>query len=937
MKKKVRFKTVKIVAFMLLLSLATLVAYTKLAPSEPEIVVEHEHSFSEEWAVTIPSTETEEGEESNVCDECGETVTRPLEKLHVHSYAGDWTVKVAPTMKKAGSETNVCIGCGKVSSRAIPKLAIKNVLLTGQPAITTYFTGEYFNSYGVKLTAVLENGETTLITDYKIKTSDPLTASMSYAIIEYGEFTVKIPITVSSAILASVSDIASLPDGKFVYANGVCIGNVTLENGEKAFLLKHFAEDDIVMLKNAKYDYKVGDKLRFYATVASDETGKHLVFSPANTNPAAAIESSGNLINVKLNDTKNITNFSQLNEALSGTNAEQYSHLTFDGVFYITKMGDYYAIHFNSAATSADDIKAEDGKYVLISPENINDSMLKDRLDFAGNDFPGVPVSGKINAAYVCCDANNYYLSVIEEDWIRVDYYREGHEHLTEIAYAFYYQLPQVDYDQYNTRRNINPTPEDATAQQRIYLDCSSYVNAVYYNAFGVNILPYTISEKSANTANYTTYARENPGAVDVIGYWESADYPDKADQKALLKSLLNQLQVGDVIVYRKASSGHALIYVGDGKILHCMNTGSYTHNGENPLNAYDSISLDSIGFETTENLFENDYASRYLFKYVNFSILRPMNRGLTLTEQAQKRMTIPSLSIEKTVDVTMYSAVYAGDVLTYTITLKNNAATALDGVTLSEFVPAGTEFVSASEGVTHNEGAIGWSGTVNGKATVTLSFSVRVTATATGALIESNAGAVNGLYLNKITNTVASISREKLGGLLDAANELVGNETSYSDPIAMINEVYSSVIGANLLAYANVSEALADIISVENKKYNENCAIDGMVIENLSGGYAIKGTNPTNNDRIRDIRLEYLSAGDVIIAEHTNENSVKCYTGYVYLGDTKFLAVNSVDGTCEIVTYYNADFLSLKNILTSLYSYEKYAIIRPSMAISAE
>ena len=217
------------------------------------------------------------------------------------------------------------------------------------------------------------------------------------------------------------------------------------------------------------------------------------------------------------------------------------------------------------------------------------------------------------------------------------------------------------------------------------------------------------------------------------------------------------------------------------------------------------------------------------------------------------------------------------------------------------------------------------------------MTFSVKVTATAAGTLIESNAGTVNGLNLNKITNTVSGISREKLNGLSDIAKELIDNETAYSDPVQMINAVYSALLGEGVIEYATVSEALEDNISADELKYNESCAMNETVMASLSGGYLIKGSNPLTNERIRDIRLEYLSVGDIIIAEHTNASNQKCYIGYVYLGDTEFISLDSTSGVCEIAIYRNDDFLALQNILTCLYSYEKYAVIRPSLNISAE
>ena len=140
-----------------------------------------------------------------------------------------------------------------------------------------------------------------------------------------------------------------------------------------------------------------------------------------------------------------------------------------------------------------------------------------------------------------------------------------------EVAYAFFRQAIQQNYSQTNSRRNINPSPEDATSQHMIFLDCSSYVNAVYYEAFGENILPYETLEKAPQTGNYMNYALNNPTNSDVIGAWENKDYKTEEARANLLNSIKAQLQPGDVIDYRLADSGHALIYVGNGKILHSI------------------------------------------------------------------------------------------------------------------------------------------------------------------------------------------------------------------------------------------------------------------------------------------------------------------------------------------------------------------------------
>ena len=150
----------------------------------------------------------------------------------------------------------------------------------------------------------------------------------------------------------------------------------------------------------------------------------------------------------------------------------------------------------------------------------------------------------------------------------------------------------------------------------------------------------------------------------------------------------------------------------------------------------------------------------------------------------------------------------------------------------------------------------------------------------------------------------------------------------------------YKEIFGEDILGYKNVSEALSDIIDVKGKKYNENCAVKDMVIGNLSGGYQVRDSNRVSNERTRAIVIEYLSVGDVIIAQHKNNSGITVYTGYIYLGGRDFLALTSDVGVAT-VTVCNAqdptEKNKVQNILYSLYSDDKYAIIRPSMANTAE
>lgn len=236
----------------------------------------------------------------------------------------------------------------------------------------------------------------------------------------------------------------------------------------------------------------------------------------------------------------------------------------------------------------------------------------------------------------------------------------DNYDVIKEVARAYDRQGAQIHYDQLNARRHIYASPEDATAQRMIYLDCSSYVNSCYREAFGVNVMPYEISEAAPQTGNFMTYARENPSNADVVGYWENSKYTTQEEQEALLASIRAQLEIGDLVVYRrgetKSTAGHVLIYMGEDSFLHSYAGSSYRRDETDPAKSYDSESAEDkdgqIDVASSEDLFVNKEHDRYLFRadgsktVREICVLRPLARGLTPTRETVGRMTIVGLSM---------------------------------------------------------------------------------------------------------------------------------------------------------------------------------------------------------------------------------------------------------------------------------------------------
>ena len=227
---------------------------------------------------------------------------------------------------------------------------------------------------------------------------------------------------------------------------------------------------------------------------------------------------------------------------------------------------------------------------------------------------------------------------------------------IKEVVYAYDRQGDTILYDQLNSRRHVSVSPEDATSQNTVYMDCSSFVNACYREAFDINILPYEINEKSCSTVNYHYYARgdwgENPG---VIGHWEYQSWSTSEEKQAIVDFMKENLQIGDVLNYRHLKSsgsyaGHVYIYMGNNTFYHCAGAGSYTVNTSNPAKSYENDESETNRIQNISfaNIFTNTSSSRYIFKstdddtVVCFSLHRPLARGeFKPTEKSLKRMSI--------------------------------------------------------------------------------------------------------------------------------------------------------------------------------------------------------------------------------------------------------------------------------------------------------
>lgn len=526
---------------------------------------------------------------------------------------------------------------------------------------------------------------------------------------------------------------------------------------------------------------------------------------------------------------------------------------------------------------------------------------------------------------------------------------------IKEVANAYLRQATQINYNQTLSRRNIDVSPEEATSQHLVYLDCSSFVNAVYKEAFGVNIIPdsavngSTLTITSPQTNRFRIYAEENLENSDVLGIWYSKDYETASEKQAILDQIKNMLQVGDVINYRrKSNTGHAILYLGDGKIIHSIGDDfSPVIKDSAPWETYDGEDKKehdgSVQLMTVEDAFETPSSDRYLMgsQIENVSLFRPLNRNLTVTEKTHKRMLIKGLNVEKTASKGVNTGLIKGDEITYTLTIENNRDLGYKDVEVKDVLDANLTFVSGSEGVSNNGQNITAKITVKAGETVNVSWTAKVKGEAvSGAVISSSQTTIGGMKLPTIKHSVSGYTQAQLNLVSQKAKEYASQSKRYDNPIGLVKEIYKEALNVNLFdAYDSVYSVLDALLDDENKTVNVQNDVYKMVAPDIYGGFSMQKLYQESNYLVRLITTQNLSVGDVIIAEKDYveaDNTVTQQAVYVYVGGNELVAIDTnqtsfTKNKARLVTMAESR-KDYKNVLVSVYAFNRYAVIRPSM-----
>lgn len=487
-------------------------------------------------------------------------------------------------------------------------------------------------------------------------------------------------------------------------------------------------------------------------------------------------------------------------------------------------------------------------------------------------------------------------------------------EVMRSIAYAYFFQGVQLQYDQGSGRRMVLASPEDATSDHYLFMDCSSFVYSLYQYAFGINLTP-TSSVTNASTNTYMNYARLNQGTSnEVIYYIENANYTTVSARSALLSTVRASLQSGDLVVIRRDndSSGHVMMYVGDNMFIH--STGSdynYTANAERLESAGTVLELDA------NELFVNTASSRYLFKSnVNkICVLRPMNRNnIAFTPQAISRYHLDGLMVEKSASTPNLASVTLGEEVTYTITLTNRGKQTIPYCEVTDQVEDNATLLSCND-----EGEIIGNqvkfalDNLAPSSTTTLQYTIKVTedTSVKGTILTSDDAMLENIPINPMYHTVLQYDDDELQSLMQLIYQKI-DSTSYTSSIDLLKAIYSEFAGA-----MGTTSPLDDYTTL-TPIYNSQ-----MSVSLLYGGKAYNQNSQYNRDeRVRYLFATHFTIGDILFLYNGSTFKTFIYNGarFVYL-----------DVAATLVKQY-ATVQEIKTLLESAQGYQDYKIVRPIM-----
>ncbi len=461
--------------------------------------------------------------------------------------------------------------------------------------------------------------------------------------------------------------------------------------------------------------------------------------------------------------------------------------------------------------------------------------------------------------------------------------------------------------DEYRWQLKVN-APEDATSNEWAYSNCAAFTNDVYYFGLGFDV-------KTWSTDAY----HQNSPASRVVYSFSKTGNETEAEKAAIQEEVLNVLQPGDVInIKRENNSGHAMLYVGNERIIH--SSGS-SFNYSTPAETYEA----TIRYRQVRDLFAEGDTSHIFGVVRDLDIIRPLNdfKG-TIPQKTKNRIAnMRGIRAEKLSSHTSSMTVNPGDEMTFTFSVynANDEAVTLD---VKDVIPSNTEYISGAEKVDGNN--VSWNITVMPEETVDVSYKVRVKATATeGTYVACSKGSVGGVTVKcpdvKIGKTLTKTEQTNIAQTIESL------KNSDLSGINLANTVYKNAFGTDVftdydengsLTNDDVLNATFETTTLRPEYYvvNGDTEYGQMLAHPLFGGRYYYSKR-WDNIRTRLPRKQHLITGDILVEYDGSTTKL-----YIFDGENLRDLNNNM-----AVTDTNKEFVKAM-------ASNRFAVLRPSLVM---
>ena len=474
-------------------------------------------------------------------------------------------------------------------------------------------------------------------------------------------------------------------------------------------------------------------------------------------------------------------------------------------------------------------------------------------------------------------------------------------------------------------------TPEEYTRDNFGYTNCAAFTHDVYWAVFG----------KALPSSMYTTLALTNYSAdnnMRMYNYTRTEGQTHTDAQKASVESeFMSKLQPGDIIVIRRGTSGgHALLYIGNGMIIHSTG-GNYVY-----------ANSDGVGYENAEPTIRFHRVKDYFFNPVNtggyvfgtvtsLSIVRPLNNttwaNYTIPQNSLNRVNnLSGIIAEKLVSVPNAVTVNKGDKIVYTFRIKNTNSYDVN-LAITDAIGTSVEYVSGSATVSGSK--LSWNVTVPANESIDVSYTVKVkTTAASGAAISADKATIGGVLFKTYTTYVGrTLTAAEQAKIVQAIKDIRAEGTTLKD-LALVNEIYKRALGVNnIFASTNfltVTEGSEGIFTSSGLELTSEGAqpytlrdsgkYRNMLAPSLFGGRLLS-TAHQDGRRTRLPIEDNFVVGDVILGRTLSSTVI-----FMYIGDGQFVIIGNG------ISY---DSLDASTRMERLLGYGYYfAVARPSLAL---